>query len=147
MIIRKAHDGDLKTLLQYDRHIRESELVLAVRIGRVLIAEEPPDAPVGSLENTSEKQLVGFLRWNMFWDNTPFMNLIYIAEPHRGQKKGAKLIAYWEQLMKNENYTRLMTSSLANERAQNLYRRLGYIDSGSLLLKNEPLEIIFTKEL
>lgn len=49
--------------------------------------------------------------------------------------------------MKNENYTRLMTSSLANERAQNLYRRLGYTDSGSLLLKNEPLEIIFTKEI
>lgn len=69
MIIRKAHDGDLKTILKYDRHLRESELALSVR--------------VGSLENTSERQFVGFLRWNMFWDNTPFMNLVYITEPHR----------------------------------------------------------------
>lgn len=143
MIIRKAHDGDLKTLLKYDRHICENELTLSVHSGRVLIAEESDDRS----QEPANKRFIGFLRWNMFWDNTPFMNLVYITVPHRGQKKGTKLIAFWEQLMKNENHPLLMTSTLSNERAQNLYRRLGYADCGSLLLKGEPLEIIFTKEL
>lgn len=40
-----------------------------------------------------------------------------------------------------------MTSTLSNENAQHFYRKLLYRDSGSLLLENEPLEIIFTKKL
>lgn len=41
----------------------------------------------------------------------------------------------------------VMTSSLSNERAQHLYRRLGYVDVGSLLMPDEPLEIVFLKRL
>lgn len=40
-----------------------------------------------------------------------------------------------------------MTSTLSNENAQHFYRKLGYRDSGGLLLPNEPLEIIFVKNL
>lgn len=39
------------------------------------------------------------------------------------------------------------TSSLSNENTQHFYRKLGYKDSGCLLLKFEPSEIIFTKEI
>lgn len=49
--------------------------------------------------------------------------------------------------MKNKGYNLLMTSTLSNEQAQHIYRKLGYKDSGSLLLENEPLEIIFTKNI
>jgi ribosomal protein S18 acetylase RimI-like enzyme len=47
--------------------------------------------------------------------------------------------------MKKKGYEIVMTSTLSNEQAQHFYRKLGYKDSGSLLLENEPLEIIFTK--
>lgn len=40
-----------------------------------------------------------------------------------------------------------MTSSLSNEEAQHFYRKLNYVDSGALLLPEEPLEIIFVKKL
>jgi len=34
-----------------------------------------------------------------------------------------------------------------NEQAQHFYRKLGYRDAGSLLLDEEPLEIIFVKDI
>jgi hypothetical protein len=40
-----------------------------------------------------------------------------------------------------------MTSTLANEGAQHFYRKLGYRDSGCLILEDEPLEILLTKNL
>lgn len=49
--------------------------------------------------------------------------------------------------MKKKGYKNVMTSSASNEEAQNFYRRLGYRDCGSLLLFNDPLEIIFIKAL
>lgn len=49
--------------------------------------------------------------------------------------------------MKSKGYELVMTSSLSNEQAQHFYRKLGYKDSGSLLLDDEPLEIIFTKSI
>jgi hypothetical protein len=39
----------------------------------------------------------------------------------------------------------VLTSTLANERGQFLYRKLGYQDCGALLFPNEPLEIILRK--
>jgi hypothetical protein len=49
--------------------------------------------------------------------------------------------------MKSLGYEMVMTSTLANEQAQHFYRKLGYKDAGSLLLEDEPLEIIFTKSI
>jgi len=40
-----------------------------------------------------------------------------------------------------------MASYLSDETAQHFYRKLGYRDSGSLILENEALEIIFTKKI
>lgn len=49
--------------------------------------------------------------------------------------------------MKTKGYDLVMTSSLSNETAQHFYRKLNYVDSGALLLPEEPLEIIFVKKL
>ena len=27
----------------------------------------------------------GWLRWGLFWDEHPFMNLLYLLEPYRGK--------------------------------------------------------------
>ena len=89
----------------------------------------------------------GWLRWNLFWDNTPFMNMLFLLEEYRGQGFGGKMVSVWEEQMKAAGYECVMTSTLSNEEAQHFYRRRHYVDAGALLLPGEPLEIIFVKEL
>ena len=75
------------------------------------------------------------------------MNMLYFLEGERGKGFGRQLVSHWEALMKAAGYALVMTSTQSDETAQHFYRRLGYVDSGALLLKDEPLEIILTKTL
>lgn len=83
----------------------------------------------------------------MFWDNTPFMNMLYLLDNERGKGNGSRLVIFWENEMKQKNYEFVLTSTQSNEEAQFFYRKIGYVDSGALLLPNEPLEIILYKKL
>lgn len=134
MNLKVAEKADTETILRYDKHIRREELEAIISLGRVLIAEHS-----GSF--------IGWLRWNLFWDNTPFLNMLFLLEKYRNCGQGKALLSFWESMMKEEGYELVMTSSLANEEAQHFYRKLGYIDSGALLLPDEPLEIIFVKKI
>ena len=92
-------------------------------------------------------KLSGLLRYNYFWDNIPFMNLLYIDKNFRRKGLGSKLVRCWEKRMKEKGYKMVMTSTISNEQAQFFYRKQGYKDTGCLLLENEPLEILFTKNI
>ncbi|MFR2838083.1 MAG: GNAT family N-acetyltransferase [Zhenhengia sp.] len=134
MTIRIANKSDLSILVHYDKHISADELVYSMMRERILIIEE-------------NNHLIGWLRYNLFWDNTPFMNMLYILEDYRGKRYGKVLTLFWEEKMKCLGYELVMTSTLSNEGAQHFYRKLGYRDAGSLLLPQEPLEIIFIKSI
>lgn len=134
MKIRVANERDLELLIKYDKHIAENELKSLIHRERVLIAEENGD-------------FCGWLRYNLFWDNTPFLNMLFVRDEYRAQGIGQALTLDWEKRMKMLQHELLMTSTLANEQAQHFYRKLGYRDAGSLLLPSEPLEIIFIKEI
>lgn len=134
MKIRLAEKSDIEILSTYDKHIRITELESVVSFGRIIVAED-------------SGRLIGWLRWNLFWDNTPFMNMLFILEQYRSCGFGRAMIVYWEKQMKAKGYDLVMTSSLSNETAQHFYRKLNYVDSGALLLPEEPLEIIFTKKI
>lgn len=134
MKIRCAGKSDLETLSTYDKHIRETELESVISLGRVIVAE-------------NSGTIVGWLRWNLFWDNTPFMNMLFLIEEYRKNGYGKAIVSYWEKMMRKEGYKLVMTSSLSNETAQHFYRKLNYVDSGALLLQGESLEIIFTKKI
>ncbi|OOM82600.1 acetyltransferase (GNAT) family protein [Clostridium puniceum] len=73
------------------------------------------------------------------------MNMLYINENYRNKGIGKELVRFWENEMKGKDYELVMISTLSNEQAQHFYRRLGYKEVGSLLLEDEPLEIIFLK--
>lgn len=133
-MIRYAEEKDISCLSKHDQHISEDELKNSVRSNRVIV------------QFTDEK-FVGWLRYNLFWDNTPFLNMLYVLEGFRGKGYGKALVAFWENEMQRQGYTRVLTSTLSGEKAQFFYRRLGYTDAGSLLLPGEPLEIIFLKTL
>ncbi len=134
MTIRYACEADLGVLAAHDHHIAREELAESIRRQRVLVMREG-------------EEFVGWLRFNLFWDNTPFMNMLYLLEGRRGQGLGGQLIAFWEREMKARGYTEVLTSTQSNEEAQHFYRKHGYVDCGGLLLPGEPLEIFFIKKL
>lgn len=134
MNIRSAVKSDIENISNYDKHVSKEELNSIVSLNRVNIAED-------------RGKFIGWLRWNLFWDNTPFMNMLFILDQYRGCGFGTAMTAYWEKQMKSAGYELVMTSSLSSETAQHFYRRLNYVDSGSLLLPGEPLEIFFVKKI
>ena len=66
MKIRLAQKEDLPILLAFDKHIGREELENLIGLNRVFMAEE-------------EGAFAGWLRYNLFWDNTPFMNMLFFA--------------------------------------------------------------------
>ena len=134
MNIRTAGMEDYAFLSENDRHIRPEELRRVLSQGRVLL-----------LRQGGER--AGWLRWGLFWDNTPFMNMLYVLEEYRGQGCGRRLAACWEERMREDGFDLVMTSTRSDEEAQHFYRGLGYTDCGALLLPGEPLELIFRKEI
>lgn len=133
-IIRPARPSDLAFLAEHDRHVTPAELDNIIRLGRILLIE------VGG-------ERIGWLRWNLFWDNTPFMNLLYLLDGHRMQGHGRALVRHWEQQLREAGYSAAMTSTQANEAAQHFYRHLGYRDIGGFLQEDEPYELILSKQL
>ena len=133
-MIRYASIADFDIVKAHDKHICESELHTAVNNSRIFLIY-------------NSNVFLGWLRFNLFWDNTPFMNMLFILEAYRGKGHGKQLLNYWESEMRKNNYHMVMTSTLSSEQAQFFYRKNGYIDCGSLLLPDEPLEIILYKKL
>ena len=125
---------DLDYLVARDRHLSSGALERKVELREVLLLWH-------------DDKRAGFLRFGYFWDEIPFMNLLWVQESLRSRGLGTRLIAFWEKEMLESGYEMVMTSSLSNERAQHLYRRLGYKDCGSMLMPDEPLEILFSKSL
>ena len=124
----RALDGHLPRI-EFDRKVRD-------RLGLVLLEGE---------------RIIGILRWNLFWDEAPFCNLLYIAEDRRGQGNGSLLMARWEREMAAQGHDMVMTSTQSDETAQHFYRKLGYRDSGGFTVDipghEQPLELIFIKGL
>lgn len=134
MEIRYAEPGDLELISEYDEDVSEEVLSNAIAMKRIILLFKG-----GEFE--------GWLRFNLFWDNIPFMNLLFILEEQRGKGYGKKLVEFWEREMADQGYSFVLTSTQSNEEGQFFYRKLGYTDRGSLVLPDEPLEIILYKKL
>lgn len=133
-MIRYADFQDFAVLKEQDRHISEVELKNSIHAGRVLVMYQ-------------NDNFTGWLRFGLFWDNIPFMNMLYILDGYRGKGNGTELVSFWEKEMAKENYKQVLTSTQSNEQAQFFYRKIGYTECGALLLPKEPLEIFFIKNL
>ena len=133
MTIRTATPADLPILSEHDRHISREELCNLIALGRVAIAEEG-------------ETFLGWLRWNLFWDNTPFLNMLYLLEPHRGNGYGTAMMIWWEAEMLAKGYDTVMTSTASDEYAQHFYVNLGYTAIGGFSPFGEAYELIFAKK-
>jgi len=134
MNIRYAEKKDFTWLKENDVHISEEILETKIKSKEIYIVEE-------------NNKNIGLLRYNLFWDIIPFMNMIYFLDEHRGKGFGKKLVEYWEKEMRQKGNKNVLTSTLSNEEAQHFYRKLGYKEIGGFKLLEEPFEIIFYKKI
>ena len=132
--IRFAEESDLEILSQNDKHISAEILKKKISDKNILIAE-------------TEEKFAGWLRYNLFWDEIPFMNMLFLTPKFRGIGIGEKLVREWEKLMSEQGYKFLLTSTQANEYAQHFYRKQGYKDLGGFNPFGEEYEIILGKQL
>jgi GNAT superfamily N-acetyltransferase len=89
-IIYANHD-QLAFLLKYDSHIPAVRIKEKIKSKEILIIE-------------MAKNPIGFLRYNLFWDEHPFLNLIFILEDYRNQGFGTNLMTFWEREMKEKKF-------------------------------------------
>lgn len=130
--IRVACAADLPFLDEIDTHLSRDDQAHLVSVNRVMVADV-------------DGVLAGCLRWGMFWDEVPFMNFLWVVPGQRGHGIGSALVASWEQAQQAAGHAFVLTSTVSAESAQHFYRRLGYVDCGSLVLPGEATELILRK--
>lgn len=98
-----------------------------------------------------ENERIGIIVHCILWDDFPFMNFLFVKEEHRRKGFAKKAILSWEKEMKKQGYKMTLISTRADENAQHLYRKLGYIDCGGLVFHDtpfdQPMEMFFRKVL
>ena len=98
-----------------------------------------------------EGKPVALLRYNLFWDNTPFCTMLFVDWNFQKKGYGKKLMEYWETEMKNQGFGLVMTSTQVDESAQHFYRKLGYKDCGGFVIDipnyAQPMELFLIKEI
>lgn len=136
--IRYLEEKDKEFWYTLDQHLPEAEFIKKVtdKRGYVILHGEKP---------------IGIMRYNMFWDNTPFLTLIYIDFSYHNKGYGRKAMEFWEDEMAKQGYKMIMTSTQVDEQAQHFYRKLGFKDCGCLVLDlpgfEQPLEMFMVKAL
>ena len=93
----------------------------------------------------------GLLRYNLFWDNTPFCTMLFVDWSNQKKGYGRMLMQYWEKEMKDQGYGMVMTSTQVDEEAQHFYRKLGYKECGGFIVDipeyEQPMEMFMVKSL
>lgn len=134
MLIRFADLRDFGLIAARDKWIAADILSEKLSRGEVL------SAFVGN-------RFAGWLRYSLFWDSIPFVNMLRVEEEMRGKVIGKALTLRFEEEMRSRGAKTVMTSSAQNEYAQHFYLKLGYRAVGGFAPENDPYELLFAKEL
>lgn len=136
--IRYMERADQAFWFRLDKHLPETEFDNKVKTRRGYVLE-------------LDGMPIGILRYNLFWDNTPFCTMLFIEKEYQGRGYGKRLVKHWENDMKAQGYGMLLTSTQVNEQAQNFYRKLGYKDCGGLVIDipsyAQPMELFLLKAI
>ena len=135
MMIRTAVPADLDGIRNYDRHIPASRLEDCIRRGLVDVLED-------------DGKIRGVLRWNLFWQSLPFLDLIFLDDAIRGRGFGSEMMAHWERNMAFLGYEDVLLSTQEDETSKFFYEKLGYRLCGSFLPPDQDVEeLMYRKKL
>lgn len=134
LMTRYANLDDIKQILRYDQHITRTMLENAINEQRVIVM-------------CLHQEVIGVLRYGLFWDAIPMIHMISFDAINRGQGLGKKLHAFFEHEMKLIGYKMLMTTTQSDEFGQHFFRNIGYQDHGSFSFPNQADELILFKEI
>src|SRR5687768_14024748 len=102
VMTRPASASDLSSLAELDKHLSSGALAEVVLAGRVMVVEV-------------DDVVVGCLRWGLFWDQVPFMNLLWVLPDWRGQGLGTALVKAWEKAQAAVGHVLVLTSTVSAE--------------------------------
>ena len=135
MTIRTAVPADLDGIRNYDRHIPTSRLEDCIRRRQVVVLED-------------NGKILGVLRWNLFWQSLPFLELIFLDDALRGQGWGTEMMDLWEINMAEQGFRHVLLSTQEDELAKFFYEKLGYTLCGDFLPPDQDArELMYRKEL
>jgi len=133
MRIVLAQHEDIPGIARLDSHIPVRQLQECVAHGRVYVLKDP---------------IAGILRYSLFWQTIPFLDLLYLEQAFRKQGYGTQMMRVWEEAMGSLGYRHVMTSTQADEDAWQFYEKLGYRRIGGFYPPGQDAEeILYLKEL
>ncbi|MGI5895113.1 MAG: GNAT family N-acetyltransferase [Candidatus Merdivicinus sp.] len=127
MEIRRMTEEDRTFVMEIDRHATQTGYQNRVYTGTGYVLWE-------------KGERIGILHYCLLWDTLPFLNLLFIKEAYRNKGFGSAAMRQWEDEMKAQGYRMTLVSTQADEWAQFLYRRLGYVDCGGLIFQGTPMD-------
>ena len=138
MEIKYVSKEDKEFWYQLDKHLPDTEFDMKIRDKQGYVVFENGEP-------------VGLLRYNLFWDNTPFCTMLYIDGSKQKMGYGRAIMQFWEEDMKKQGFGMVMTSTQVDETAQHFYRKIGYKECGGFTLDiqgfEQPMEMIMIKPL
>ena len=135
MIIELAQSKDKPKIARLDCHIPPSRLGECIYNGHVYVLKDD-SIKNGGQNHKLKDPVVGVLRYSLFWQTIPFLDLLYIDDAYRRQGFGTQMMNRWEETMKISGYKYVLTSTQADESAWRFYEKLGYHKVGSFFLPN-----------
>lgn len=96
MEIRLADSKDKQKIIKYDNHIHHNKVGECIWNQLVYVL-------------CDEKKIVGVLRYSLFWQAIPFLDLLYIDENYQGKGYGRQMMEYWESVMQRMKYKFALT--------------------------------------
>lgn len=135
MEIRLANRNDQQGVIKYDSHIHHNTVDKCIQDQLVYVL-------------CDEENIVGILRYSLFWQSIPFLDLLYIDEAYRGKGYGRHMMDHWESVMQTMKYEYVMLSTQEDETAKYFYEKLGYRRIGAFLPPDQDAdEIMYLKML
>lgn len=130
-----AQPSQLQAAAQLDSHIPEQRLEKCIGDGFVYLLMDGGNA-------------VGILRYSLFWQTIPFLDLIYLTDAFRCKGLGTVMINRWEAEMAAKGFSSVLVSTQADETAYLFYEKRGYRPIGSFLPPEQSAdELIYLKTL
>ena len=139
MTIGLAQSKDKQKIARLDTHISSLLLYECIRKGQIYVLKDD-SVKNGGQNHRGKDPVVGVLRYSLFWQAIPFLDLLYIDEAYRSQGFGTTMMFEWEKAMAACGYEYVMTSTQADEQTWRFYEKLGYRKVGGFFPPEQEAE-------